>query len=63
MLALEAEHERIQTDAGRTEVGNGSITVGLIAGGTGGNVVPDRCTFTVGRRTGPFEDPDEMPPS
>jgi acetylornithine deacetylase/succinyl-diaminopimelate desuccinylase-like protein len=60
VLALDAEHERIQRMPVRTEVGNGSITVGLIAGGTGGNVVPDRCTFTGGRRTAPFEDPDEI---
>jgi acetylornithine deacetylase/succinyl-diaminopimelate desuccinylase-like protein len=60
VLALDAEHDRIQQMPARTEVGNGSINVGLIAGGTGGNVVPDRCTFTVGRRTAPFEDPDEV---
>jgi acetylornithine deacetylase/succinyl-diaminopimelate desuccinylase-like protein len=60
VLALEAEHERVQRLPPRTEVGNGSINVGLIAGGTGGNVVPDTCTFTVGRRTAPFEDPDTI---
>jgi acetylornithine deacetylase/succinyl-diaminopimelate desuccinylase-like protein len=60
VLALEDEHERIQRLPPRTEVGNGSINVGLIAGGTGGNVVPDRCTFTVGRRTAPFEEPEAI---
>ena len=29
----------------------------MISGGVAGNVVPDRCTFTVGRRIAPGEDP------
>lgn len=57
ILALEEEHQRLQSEPAPTEVGAGSINVGLINGGTGGNVVPDRCTFNLGRRVTPGEDP------
>jgi acetylornithine deacetylase/succinyl-diaminopimelate desuccinylase-like protein len=60
VLALEEEHERLQTLPAFTEVGVGSINVGLISGGTAGNIVPDHCTFTVGRRVCPGEDPEEV---
>ena len=56
ILALEAEHHRLQTQTPATEVGNGTLTVTMINGGTGGNVVPASCTLNVGRRLVPFED-------
>lgn len=31
---------------------NGSLNVGLISGGSGFNIVPDRCTFEIDRRVG-----------
>lgn len=56
ICAIDAEHHRLQTLTPATEVGNGTLTVTLVNGGTGGNVVPDSCTLTVGRRLVPFED-------
>jgi len=55
ILALEAEHHRLQALTPTTEVGNGTLTVAMINGGTGGNIVPDACTVTVGRRIVPGE--------
>ena len=60
VLALQDEHDRLQTEPPLTEVGVGSINVGLISGGTAGNIVPDLCTFTVGRRVCPGEDPEAV---
>lgn len=60
IAAFEGEHDRLQTLAPATEVGNGTLTVTVIAGGTGGNVVPDRCTVKVGRRIVPFEDTGDV---
>ncbi len=56
--ALEAEHRRLEAGVATTPVGVGSLSVGLIEGGTGANVVPARCTINVGRRLVPGEDPD-----
>ncbi len=56
ILALEAEHHRLQALTPTTAVGNGTLTVAMINGGTGGNIVPDACTLTVGRRIVPGED-------
>ncbi len=56
ICSIDAEHHRLQTLTPATEVGNGTLTVTLVNGGTGGNVVPDSCTVTVGRRIVPFED-------
>ena len=55
VLALEEENRRLQTLVPSTEIGNGTVTVTLVKGGTGGNVVPDSCTVSVGRRTVPGE--------
>ena len=60
VLALQDEHDRLQTEEPLTEVGVGSINVGLISGGTAGNIVPDLCTFTVGRRVCPGEDAEAV---
>jgi acetylornithine deacetylase len=38
-------------------IGRAAFNVGVIAGGSGVNVVPDRCTATVERRVLPGEDP------
>lgn len=60
VLALEAEHQRLQTLTPSTEVGNGTLTVTMVKGGTGGNVVPDSCTISVGRRIVPGESNAEV---
>lgn len=58
ILSLDAEHRRLAMATPTTAVGNGTLSVTLISGGTGGNVIPDRCTLTVGRRIVPGEDSD-----
>lgn len=41
-------------------VGPGNLHASLIEGGTGESTIPDRCTFTVERRTVPGEDLDRV---
>ncbi|MCE7986591.1 MAG: M20 family peptidase [Caldilinea sp. CFX5] len=49
VLALQAEHERLQM-LPPTALGNGMLTVSLINGGNGINVVPNVCTVSIDRR-------------
>jgi acetylornithine deacetylase/succinyl-diaminopimelate desuccinylase-like protein len=49
IAALDAENDRLQTID--TELGRPALTVSLIDGGVGANVVPDRCRVTIDRRT------------
>ncbi len=49
VLALQAEHERLQT-LPPTALGNPMLTVSLINGGSGINVVPNVCTVSIDRR-------------
>jgi acetylornithine deacetylase/succinyl-diaminopimelate desuccinylase-like protein len=58
--ALRHEHERLQTIAGTTELGQGTLSVTLIEGGTGGNVIPASCTIVATRRIVPGEDSTEV---
>lgn len=60
LTAMRAEHDRLQTVEPTTEVGHGTLSVTMISGGTGGNVIPDRCSIVVTRRTVPGEDPDDV---
>ncbi|MBM4417078.1 MAG: M20 family metallopeptidase [Chloroflexi bacterium] len=39
---------------------NATLTVSMIEGGLGANIVPDRCEITIDRRTLPQEEPDEV---
>jgi acetylornithine deacetylase/succinyl-diaminopimelate desuccinylase family protein len=41
-------------------VGSPTFSIGVIEGGTGVNIVPERCTITYDRRTLPDEDPDSV---
>ncbi|MDJ0767967.1 MAG: M20/M25/M40 family metallo-hydrolase [Ilumatobacter sp.] len=59
VAALQAEHRRLQSEPPTTELGTGTLSVTTIRAGSGGNVIPDRCTIGVGRRTVPGEDPHE----
>ena len=56
IMAMQHEHERLQTLDATTELGNGTLSVTMIEGGTGSNVIPDACTIMVGRRVVPGED-------
>ena len=49
VMALQDEHDRLQTHA-PTPLGNPMLTVTLVAGGNGINVVPDACTVSLDRR-------------
>ncbi len=57
--ALEAEHERLQRIPAETPLGPAALTVSMIQGGIGLNIVPDLCTVSVDRRTLPTEAPSE----
>lgn len=60
ITALDAEHARLQALSAATALGNPTLTVTIVHGGTGANVVPDRCTVTIDRRMVPGEDVDEL---
>lgn len=49
IMGLQAEHDRLQT-LEPTPLGNPMLTVTLVDGGTGINVVPDACTVALDRR-------------
>ena len=57
IVALEDHHDALIAGPASTEVGTGTLLTTTIRGGLAGNVVPDRCTITVGRRIAPGEDP------
>ncbi|MBO4163272.1 M20 family metallopeptidase [Micromonospora antibiotica] len=60
LAAFAAAHERLSATPGRTELGGGTLSVTQITGGSGSNVIPDRCSITVGRRIVPGEDPVDV---
>jgi acetylornithine deacetylase/succinyl-diaminopimelate desuccinylase-like protein len=60
ILALQAENARLQTLEPTSELGNGTLSVTMIDGGTGGNVIPATCTIVAGRRIVPGEDAQEV---
>ncbi len=49
VMALQAEHERLQT-LPATALGHAFLTVTILQGGTGINVVPDHCRLALDRR-------------
>ena len=55
-LALEAEHNRLQT-TGVNALGIPQLTIVLINGGMGRNVVPDTYSLAIDRRLTDGEDP------
>jgi len=58
-LALEAEHNRLQTISA-SALGIPQLTVVLVQGGIGRNVVPDTCTLAIDRRLTDGEDPQTV---
>ncbi len=60
ILAMQQEHERLQTLEPTTELGNGTLSVTMIEGGTGSNVIPATCTIIAGRRIVPGEDAEQV---
>jgi acetylornithine deacetylase/succinyl-diaminopimelate desuccinylase-like protein len=49
-LALDAEHQRLAGLPAATALGAASLTVTMIGGGRGLNVVPDTCSLSIDRR-------------
>lgn len=60
IVAMEAENARLQTLEPTSEIGNGTVSVVLVQGGTGGNVIPAACEIVVSRRTVPGDDVQEV---
>ena len=60
ITALDAEHNRLQALPPKPPLGHGKLTVTLVQGGTGLNVVPDSCKVSTDRRTLPGEDFEEI---
>jgi succinyl-diaminopimelate desuccinylase len=59
MIALEQYHQRLRTRR-HPLVGHPSCNVGVIAGGSTANTVPDFCTIHLDRRMIPKEDPETV---
>lgn len=53
IAAYAAEHDRLQTLPATTELGTSTLSVTMIEGGTGTNVIPASCSLTVGQRVVP----------
>lgn len=58
-LALDAEHARLQA-APPARLGQATLSVTLIGGGRGINVIPDRCSLAFDRRVLDGEDPQAI---
>jgi acetylornithine deacetylase/succinyl-diaminopimelate desuccinylase-like protein len=54
--AMVAEHQRLQGVPPSTELGAATLSVTMVDGGTGTNVIPAACSIVVSRRTVPGED-------
>ncbi|MDX9864054.1 MAG: M20/M25/M40 family metallo-hydrolase [Anaerolineaceae bacterium] len=60
ITALEAEHQRLQTLPPLPPLGHGKLTVTIVEGGSGTNVVPASCKVAADRRVLPGEDFDQI---
>lgn len=60
IIALDAEHQRLQTLPPLPPLGNGKLTVTIVGGGIGQNIVPDSCKISIDRRMLPGEDFEEV---
>jgi acetylornithine deacetylase/succinyl-diaminopimelate desuccinylase-like protein len=60
VLALNEEHQRLLATRPETDLGPGTLTVSVIHGGQGLNIVPDTCRVAIDRRVVAGEDPSEV---
>lgn len=60
IAAIQAEHARLQEIPPTTELGTATVSVTMIAGGSGANVIPAACTIVASRRTIPGEDSEPV---
>jgi succinyl-diaminopimelate desuccinylase len=58
--AVTSEHQRLQDVPATSELGTATVSVTMIEGGTGANVIPAECSITIGRRTVPGEDAHQV---
>ena len=58
--AIRAEHERLQAIPPETELGTSTVSVTMIDGGSGGNVIPAECRITIGQRVVPGQVANEV---
>ena len=61
LTAVERFAERLRTGPADALLGPPTLSIGVIAGGTSVNTVPDRCRVEVDRRLVGGEEPDAMP--
>lgn len=59
ITALNTEHQRLQT-LSQPPLGSGKLTVTIVEGGSGLNIVPGSCKISVDRRTLPGENYEEI---
>lgn len=60
VLALDRLGQRLLVGRRHAELGTATLSIGLIAGGQAPNIVPDRATLTMDRRTLPGETLEEV---
>lgn len=60
IAAIEAEHARLLTVPPTTELGTATLSVTMVEGGTGANVIPASCSLVASRRTVPGEEASEV---
>jgi acetylornithine deacetylase len=60
VLALDEEHNRLLAEPPQTELGPPTLTVSIVQGGSGINVVPDSCRIWIDRRIVAGEKPAEV---
>ena len=59
IAAFQAENDRLQSIEPTTELGTCTLSVTMIQGGSGGNVIPASCWVVAGQRTVPGFDPHD----
>ncbi len=60
VLAIDQEQQRLANLEAQTPVGNGTVSVTEIEGGTARNIIPASCDLFIGRRTVPEDDPQAL---
>ena len=60
VLALDEEQQQLLATPPATDLGTGTLTVSIIHGGHGLNVVPDACTVAIDRRVVAGEEPSDV---
>lgn len=59
-LAIDQENKRLQAIPATTALGPGVVSMTMIEGGVGHNIIPDSCLVSINRRLTAFEDVEEV---